>query len=58
MNKPKEVGYYWVWYENAWEQGYWDGEDWNVKGSSFSFRIPHTEKWNIPEKPSLESTLP
>ena len=47
-----EPGTYWVWFDNGWRRGEWDGEDWEVNGSQNSFHIPVGPKWTVPTKPT------
>ncbi len=46
-----EPGIYWVWWQNRWVQGEWDGEDWELGFTSFGFEIPVGPKWIVPPKP-------
>jgi len=46
-----EPGIYWVWWQNRWVQGEWDGEDWELGFTCFGFEIPVGPKWTVPPKP-------
>lgn len=51
IGKPNEIGYYWIYWEAQWIDAYWDGEDWNVHDTTFSYSVPYGTKWDAPEKP-------
>ena len=46
-------GIYWVWWKDDWHEGQWDGQDWNVSGSIFSYTIPVGPRWSVPPKPGI-----
>lgn len=46
-----EPGIYWVWYDNRWTMGIYDGFEWDVEGASFGHPIPIGPRWTVPDRP-------
>ena len=55
---PLTEGWYWVWHDNEWKPGHWDGEDWNIQGIITSRILPRGPGWIVPPKPTEPPEIP
>lgn len=51
-----QPGIYWVWFKQEWRLGKYDGQDWDIEGTTFSYReLPLGPR--CPEKPTSVPAL-